>query len=379
MLLFALLVVGQTLAPFREVMDGAMLPDTAVYTFSHSDQLLPVRKVPRGGRVRSLVTSDRKLATLAIPSGGRVYDLYDYLSMNRVAGLLILKDGKVVREDYQLTATANTRWASFSLAKSITSTLIGAAIVDGHIKSLDDRVEQYVPELASGAYAKVTVRQLLQMASGVKWDETYTDPNSDRRKLLEIQLKREPGATLRFMNSLPRAAEAGRVWKYSTGETFVIGALLERATKRPLAQYLSEKLWSRLGVEQDAAWWTETQDGLGFGGSGVSATLRDYGRFGQFVLEGGKGVVPAGWFEEASRRQVLGGKPVEYGYLWWTIPSTDPIHTGAFRATGIFGQFIYVNPAERLVVVVLSARPKPVGINPVVDNEFFGAVAKALK
>ncbi|MCX6610088.1 MAG: serine hydrolase, partial [Acidobacteria bacterium] len=202
MLLFALLVVGQTLAPFREVMDGAMLPDTAVYTFSHSDQLLPVRKVPRGGRVRSLVTSDRKLATLAIPSGGRVYDLYDYLSMNRVAGLLILKDGKVVREDYQLTATANTRWASFSLAKSITSTLIGAAIVDGHIKSLDDRVEQYVPELASGAYAKVTVRQLLQMASGVKWDETYTDPNSDRRKLLEIQLKREPGATLRFMNSL---------------------------------------------------------------------------------------------------------------------------------------------------------------------------------
>ena len=379
MLLFALLFFGQTIAPFREVMDGAMLPDTAVYTFSHSDQLLPSRKVLRGGNVRPLLASDRQLKTLVIPSGGRTYDLYDYLSMNRVAGLLILKDGKVVREDYQLSTTPATQWASFSIAKSITSTLVGAAIADGHIKSLDDRVEQYVPELATGAYAKVTVRQLLQMASGVKWDETYTDPKSDRRKLLEIQLKGAPGSTLRFMNSLPRAAEAGTLWKYSTGETFVIGALLEKAIRRPLAQYLSEKLWSRLGMEQDAAWWTESQNGLGLGGSGVSATLRDYGRFGQFVLEGGKGVVPAGWFEEASRRQVLGGKPVDYGYLWWTIPSTDPIHAGAFRAVGIFGQFIYVNQAERLVIVVLSARPKPVGINPVVDNEFFGAVAKALK
>ncbi len=379
MLLVALLFFGQTIATYRELMDGAMLPDTAVYTFSHSDQLWPVREVMRGGRVQPLVASDRQLTTLAIPSGGRVYDLYDYLSMNRVAGLLILKDGKVVREDYQLTATAATRWASFSLAKSMASTLIGAALVDGHIKSLDDRVEQYVPELATGTYAKVTVRQLLQMASGVKWDETYTDPKSDRRQLLDIQLKGEPGATLQFMNSLPRATEAGTVWKYSTGETFVLGALLERATKRPLAQYLSEKLWSRLGMEQDATWWTETQNGMGFGGTGVSATLRDYGRFGQFVLEGGKGVVPAGWFEEASRRQMLGGKPVEYGYLWWTIPSTDPIHTGAFRAVGIFGQSIYVNPAERLVIVVLSARPKPVGINPVVDIEFFGAVATALK
>ncbi len=377
-------VAAQQLAGARQVFDGTMLPGVEVATFSHSDTLFPINVVPRGGPVRGLDRSQQTLSNVYFKADGQDFDLFDYLADDRVAGLLILKNGKVVREDYELGIGPDTRWISFSMAKSISSVLVGAAIKQGLIASIDDPVIKYVPALKGGVYDAVTVRNLLQMASGVKWDETYTDPRSDRRKLLEIQLKGKPGTIVEFMKNLPRAAAPGSLWNYSTGESFLVGALIEGATHKPLATYLSETLWSQLGMEQDATWWLESPGGMGLAGSGLGATMRDFGRFGEFVLEDGairgERVVPEGWFQESGKPHEFSGKSVDYGYLWWPIPKSDPIHEGAFQAVGIFGQHIYINPQEKLVIVVLSARPKPDSARNVVpDTAFFAAVAHALK
>lgn len=367
----------------RQMCDGAMRPDLEVTTFEHSDMMFPSRIVPRGRIVRSLPIADGPLKNVHFEAGGKQYDLFDYLALNRVAGLLVLKDGRVALEDYELGAGPQTRWASFSMAKSVASTLVGAALEDGLIASLDDQLTTYVPAFKGSAYDGVTVRNVLQMASGVKWDEAYTDPHSDARKILDEQLLQKPGTVVRYMSALPRAGAPGSIWNYSTGETYVVGALLEGATHRSLATYLSDKIWSRLGMEQDATWWLDAPDGMGLAGTGLGATLRDYGRFGLLVQQDGvidgRRIVPRGWFEEAGSPKVIDGKPINYGYLWWPLPKGDSVHQSAFQAMGIFGQHLYINPKERLVIVELSARPKPTGSTVVDDIAFFGAVAKALQ
>jgi CubicO group peptidase (beta-lactamase class C family) len=384
---FALLPLSHAfaagIAGLQQMYDGAMLPDVAVVTLSHTEQLLPVRIAHRGGPPRPIPKHTRLLTGIRFDDHGSSVDLYDYLSANRVAGLLVIKDGKIALEDYELGIRPDTRWASFSMAKSVASTLVGAALLDGSISSLDDQVGRYVPALRGGAYADVSIRQVLTMSSGVRWNETYTDPSSDRRKVLQLQLSGKPGDVLRYMNSLSRAAIPGSVWNYSTGETFVLGAVIEGATHRPLTDYLTEKIWSKAGMEQDATWWADGPKGMVWGGTGMSATLRDYGRFGLIAAEdgrlSGRSIVPNGWFNEAGMPHKIGGKTVDYGYMWWIPPQSDPMHVGAFEAVGIFGQYLYVNPRERLVIVVLSARAKPVGnTQHELDNKFFSAVATAL-
>ncbi|HXC44020.1 MAG TPA: serine hydrolase [Candidatus Dormibacteraeota bacterium] len=286
-------------------------------------------------------------------------------------------------ERYELGNNESTHWMSMSMVKSISSTLVGVAIHDGYIKSIDDPITKYLPTLAGSAYDGVSVRNLLQMASGVKWDETYTNPSSDRRHMLEAQLAGKPGSILELMRTLPRVDKPGTIWNYNTGETFVVGELIHAAVKRPVAQYLSERIWSRFGMESDATWWLEAPDGQEIGGSGLSATLRDYGRFGLFFMNGGmvgeEKLLPENWISEATSSKIIGSKKVDYGYMWWVADAgANPIHRGAFYASGIFGQSIYINPHESVVVVVWSARPKPTGSDTINDEDFFAAVVKAL-
>jgi CubicO group peptidase (beta-lactamase class C family) len=385
-ILVALMSTGHAraadIAGLQQMYDGSMLPDDAVATFSHTERLLPVRIAHRGGSARPLARRAKPFPEIRFQDHGRSFDLYDYLATNRVAGLLVLKDGEIAREDYQLGVGPNTQWASFSMAKSVASTLVGAAQVDGLIASLDDPVVRYVPALQGGAYEGVSIRQVLTMSSGVGWNETYTDPKSDRRKVLDLQIGGKPGDVLRYMSSLSRAGAPGSIWNYNTGETFVLGAVIEGATHRSLTDYLAEKIWSQAGMEHDATWWVESRNGMVWAGSGIGATLRDYGRFGLIAAEkgrlNGRMIVPDGWFDEAGAPHTIGEKTVDYGYMWWIPPQSDPVHLGAFEAVGIFGQYMYVNPRERLVIVVLSARSKPEPQFELDDDAFFSAVATAL-
>ena len=367
----------------RDVYDGTLFPDIQVNTFRNIDRLFPVRTVERGNAVYPLPAGPT-LNNFKFASNGKNYDLYDYVSLNRVGGLLAIKDGHVALERYELGNTEKTRWMSMSVIKSFTASLAGAAIQQGYIKSLDDPVTAYLPQLKASAYEGVTVRNLLQMASGVKWDETYTDPASDRRHMLEAQISQRPGAILELMAKLPRAAAPGTRWNYSTGETHVAGALVRAAVGRPLADYLSDRIWARFGMEADATWWLESPDGLEVGGSGLSATLRDYGRLGLFLLNGGKAggeqILPDGWVQEAGSPKQVGGRTVDYGYMLWPIPNSGgTTNEGAFQARGIFGQHIYVNPRENVVIVVWSAQPKPTGTATISDDDFFAAASRALR
>jgi CubicO group peptidase (beta-lactamase class C family) len=367
-----------------QVYDGTLTSDIQVNTFRNIDRLFPVRVVKHGPNVLALPAAAKPITQIEFTSGGKTYDLIDYMALNRVTALLMLKDGKIAYEDYEMGNTEKTRWMSMSMVKSITSSLIGAAIQDGYIKSIDDPVTKYVAKLRGSAYDGVSIRYLLQMASGVKWDETYTNPASDRRRMLDAQIAQRPGAILDLMAKLPRAGAPGTIWNYSTGETFVAGAVVRSAVGRPLAQYLSERIWTKAGMESDATWWLESPDGLEIGGSGLSATLRDYGRFGLFLMNGGvaggEKILPDGWVRDAGSSKRIGGKVVDYGYMIWPFSaSPGSTNQGAFQALGIYGQHIYVNPRERVVIVVWSALPKPTGKEVIADEDFFAAATAALR
>lgn len=266
----------------------------------------------------------------------------------RLAGLVVIQDGKVRLERYGLDFDAKGRWTSFSVAKSFTSTLVGAAIKDGAIHSLDDKVSQYVPGLRGSAYDDVSVRQLLTMSSGVRWNEDYEDPNSDVAAFNRAKPEAGMDATVSYMRKLPRAHAPGAVWHYNTGETNLIGVLVSSAVKKPLAQYLQEKIWQPAGMEAEATWLLG-KSGHEIGGCCLQAATRDFARMGLFVLDNGvaqgRQIVPADWFAQATRKQKDIGRPGRgYGFQWWTYDD------GSVAAQGIFGQGIFIDPKRRLVI-----------------------------
>jgi len=375
---------SEPIGTVREIYDGVLSPDMAVTTFRNIDRLFPSRRIPASTRPRPLPVAATPLGPVSIQDEGARYGLDEFMDLNRVSGLLVLQHGQIKLERYRYGNTERTRWMSMSVAKSITSTLIGAALEEGYILDLDDPVTGYVPALSGSAYDGVSIRDVLMMSSGVRWRETYTDRTSDRRRLLEAQIAQRPGGAIAVMRSLQKAAEPGTVNVYSTGETQIAGEVLYRALGGPLSRYLHDKIWEPYGMEADATWWLESPNGVEIGGSGFNAVLRDYGRLGQFILDGGvidgERVLPQGWVREAGSPKVLkGGTPLDYGYLWWPTTSDAGRRDRSFAAEGIHGQFVYVNPAVDVVVVILSARPRPTGGEVVSDWAFFDAVADALR
>ncbi|RJF93069.1 serine hydrolase domain-containing protein [Sphingomonas cavernae] len=279
-----------------------------------------------------------------------------HMTAHNVAGLLVLQDSKIRLERYARGYSAQGRYTSFSVAKSLTSTLVGAAITDGYIKSVDDPLTRYIPELAGSAYEGVSVKQLLTMTSGVRWNEDYTDPASDVASMYRDPPQPGVDQTIAYLKKLPREAEPGSKWVYKTGETNLIGVLVTKATGKTLAEYAGEKIWEPFSMERDLFWMVDA-GGQDIGGCCLSASLHDYARIGQFVLNdgviNGKRIVPEGWFAAATSTQAQTGRPgTGYGYQWWT--NAD----GTFQAQGIFGQMIYIDRARRLVIVLSGAWPK---------------------
>ncbi|HOB12898.1 MAG TPA: serine hydrolase [Novosphingobium sp.] len=287
---------------------------------------------------------------LALPEGRplAIPGIEAYMAGQRTAGLVIIQDGKVRFERYGLGFDSQGRWTSFSVAKSFTSTLVGAAIQDGYIKSLDDKVSQYIPGLRGSAYDDVSIRQLLTMSSGVAWNEDYEDPNADVAKFNNAKPEDGLDATVSYMRHLPRAHPPGEVWHYNTGETNLIGVLVSSATNKPLSQYLQEKVWQPAGMEAPATWLLGAT-GHEIAGCCLQAATRDFARFGLFVLANGKAgdkqIVPADWFAMATRKQKDIGRPGKgYGFQWWTYDD------GSVAAQGIFGQGIFIDPKRELVI-----------------------------
>ena len=289
---------------------------------------------------------------MPLPSGAPLklsIDVDAYMAGQHSAALVVVHEGKVRLERYGLGFDAGGRWTSFSVAKSVTSTLVGAAIRDGYIKSMDDKVSDYIPQMKGSAYDDVNIRQLLTMTSGVKWNEDYADPNSDVARFNNHKPEEGVDALVSYMRRLPRAVPPGTRWLYSTGETNLVGILLGEATKKPLATYLSEKIWAPAGMEQQATWLLN-RTGKEISGCCIQAATRDIARFGLFIMNGarvnGQSIVPDDWLAEATTSRTDIGRPGRgYGYLWWTYAD------GTFAARGIFGQGIFIDPKRKLVIV----------------------------
>jgi len=314
-------------------------------------ELLPSverREMRHGDRVRAL----GKGPTLALkdPASGKRFDLAGFMADQRGVALMVVVDGKVRLEKYGEDFSADDRWTSFSVAKSVTSTLLGAAIRDGYIKSVQQPVTEIIPAFKGTAYDGVTIEQILTMTSGVKWNEDYADPQSDVARFDKVVPVPGEEAIVTYMRKLPREAKPGTKWVYKTGETNLIGAIVARATGKPLATYLEEKIWRPYGMAQDGFWLLDTT-GHEIGGCCISASIGDFARFGQFVLDGGvaggKQVLPEGWIGKATTRQAEIGQPGRgYGYQWWTYED------GSYTARGLFGQNIFVDPSRRLVIAM---------------------------
>src|ERR1700749_411113 len=323
--------------------------------YKNIEKIFPTRTIKRGATVAEL-PRDAKPFDVSYDYKGAHYDTAAFMKANNSSGLIVIHHGKVLLERYGLGRTEHDRWTSFSVGKSVTSTLVGAAIKDGYIKSLAAPVTDYLPELKHTAYDSVTVGDLITMRSGVKWNEDYTDPKSDvNRFALSPARKDGMDPVVGYMAKLPRAHKPGTTFHYDTGETELTGILVSRAVKKHLADYFSEKIWWKIAVEQDAGWMLDTA-GYEHGGCCISMALRDYARFGLFFMHGGmvdgKSVLPDGWVKDASSKHVQSDEgDLGYGYFWWIHPD------GTYEAEGIFGQTIFIDAKDDLLIVTNSAWP----------------------
>ena len=321
--------------------------DGQIIRFRNWASIAPTREIRKGNFTLELPRSELDFSDFQYQADDQSHTLDDFILHNHVGGLLVIKDGEIKLERYGLGNDEQTLWVSFSMAKSVTSMLLGAAIQDGYIASVHDPVTDYLPRLQGSSYDRATLRNVLQMASGVEWNEDYADPRSD--------VATYPGnsvlALFRFLGQKSQAAAPGELFNYNTGETDLVGAIVRSAIGNNLATYLEHKIWQPFGMEFAANWATHGPGGGERGGCCINATLRDYGRLGLFALSGGMlpdgtRVLPEGWMKESTTPSKGSDS---YGYLWWLEGN------GVYRASGIFGQGIYINPQTNLVIAVLSA------------------------
>ncbi len=380
--LLAIAVAAQADAPTIDPADDAAYfgdpqkelfwtPEQQVSGYRNMEKLGPARKVVAGNTPYPLPCDPVDLGKVEIVTDDVTMTLDEYVARQNVAGLIVVKDSRIVYERYELGNTVESRWISYSVAKSVTSLLVGAAIKDGYIKSVDEPVSDYLPRLRNSSYDESTIRNLLQMSSGVQWNEDYADPESD--------INTVPWHTLsvyEYLRQKPRESAPGETFNYNTAETNLVGTLLRSAVGNNLSTYLSEKIWEPFGMQYDAYWMLSEPGGGEFGGSSLNATLRDYARIGLFALQGGKlrngdAVLPDDWMQES----ISPSKGyAEYGYLWWLRGA------GAYAAAGIFGQGIYINPDENLVIAVNSARANAsVESDWVLQNALYEALANAVR
>lgn len=335
-------------------------PDVIDENFRSLYKIYPSVRVPHTADVSVLPVAERTLPQ-TYSYKGETRNLSDFLKRTDTTGFIVLKDGAIVHEEYERGNSENTQSIAMSLSKSFVSFLIGTAVADGKI-DLNETVDHYVPVLKEGGYKGIKVKNVLQMSSGIGFNEDYGDLNSDIvRYIIQILT----GSVVDFTAHLKNARQQGTVSEYVSADTQVLALVLEGATGVPIQSYFQDRLWSKLGVEADAYWLADSKGEVVAAG-GLNAVLRDYARFGLLYMNEGRNyrgqqIVPAQWVRDSvtpdepylmpGRAMPSGNAAYGYGYQWW-IPSEPQ---GDFVGVGIYGQFIYVNPVKNVVIVKTSA------------------------
>ncbi|MGB5325484.1 MAG: serine hydrolase [Pseudomonadales bacterium] len=365
-------------------------PDRIVANFLHMEDHVEVHRVAPSSKP---VLLQRSAATVMIPetflSHGTSINTQAFLQQTGSTGMMILRGGAIAYQQYWQGMRPDSTHISYSVAKSFTSALIGIAIADGLIGSVDDPVTKYLPALANSGYANTTLADCLQMSSGTSFDENYAVADSDifrYQKYFALG-----GSTAEFIGELLSERESGTYNKYNSMDAQVAGMVLRAALgERTVADYMQEKLWEPIGASHEAQWLIDSDD-MELTLGGLNATLSDYARFGQLFLQRGNWrgvqVIPASWIALSTtphaphllpgRDNPKSNKPYGYSYLWWT-----PIERFGddFFASGIYNQFIYINPAKQMVIAKTSAnadfRNDPEGYKEKYID-LFQAIAKA--
>lgn len=325
-------------------------------TFRSMDQIFTTRVVPRSGPVWPLPKAERTL-DFKYEYQGRQYSPEEFLDRTYTNALLVIKDGRIVYENYRNQTSADTRFIAWSATKSIIGLLIGSAIHEGRIRSVDDQVTEYLPELKGGGYDGATIRHVLQMRSGVDYEERYDFGNPGvAARNHELALVQNLVRFADAARTIPRAHPPGTHFQYKTLDTAVLGWLLERVSGGSnLSAYAAQRLWEPLGAEHDGFFIMDGPPGVGreFSGAGFNASLRDLARLGLMMLNegrvGDRQVIPAEWVRESTQSA---DATAVYGYQWWLVPGSK-----AFQAVGLQGQFVYVDPQTRTVIAKVSYFP----------------------
>jgi len=284
--------------------------------------------------------------------------LDDYLDRHPVTGLLIAKDNTILVERYQYGRTDTDRLTSFSMAKSIVGLLIGIALKEGAIRSLDDPAETYVPGLKDSEYGRTPIKALLLMSSGVAFSEEYSNPSSDIYTLARLTLAQDPAGSLAAVKRFnTRRAAPGVRFSYSSAESLVLGLVLAAATKRTVSDYAAEKLWQPLGAEADATWIIDAT-GQEITYAYVNAVLRDWARLGLMLANGGswfgKTIISEDWLAASAANAIPAAFLVKYGYQIWYSEDTT-----RFSLRGLRGQYVLIDPALKLVLVQTALSDEP--------------------
>ncbi len=328
-------------------------------SYRHWDEIYPVRTIPRAAEVSPLEYGTL-IEELTYTRGTQQRTFDEYFERSRATGLIVIKDDEIVFERYALGADENSRFTSMSVAKSIVSTLVGFAIDDGLIESIDDPIDKYVPGLVGSGYEGVPIKAVLQMSSGISFTEEYTGTTSDSYRMwietVHFRTKRIDD----FVAEMTRTVSPYIHFNYKGVDTSALGWLVSSVTGKNLSDYASEKIWGPLGMEADANWGVDGrgEDATEIAFCCVNATLRDYARFGLFFLHRGEwngaqllsedwvdaATVPDG--DQVEFGKLYPGYPLGYGFQWWTFEDYD----GAYSAIGVYGQFIYVIPEKNMVI-----------------------------
>ena len=358
-------------------------PRSSVDSFSRLDQIFAAATA-RGSAAPSLWRRatrepDIRFSNPASVGGGR-YDIDGYLDRNAVTGLLIAQGDTILTERYQYDRTDRMRLTSFSMAKTVVALLVGLAVQDGLITSLEGPAEQYVPALAGREYGRTSLRALLTMSSGVKFREDYDGIDGAARLSMATFGRQSAGGAAAVTAFNERIAPPGARWYYASAETFVLALVAREAFRRPLTAVLQERIWQPMGAEADATWLID-KSGLEVGYMGFNAVLRDYARLGMLLANsgsaGGRQLVDAQWVSAMSKPAFSPpqtGRPVGYGFQTWTLPGQKP----TFALFGVRGQYIFIEPKQQLVMVNTAVRSDARDAGNASTFALWGALVSAL-
>jgi CubicO group peptidase (beta-lactamase class C family) len=330
--------------------------------FRQLDHFYPVNTVRRIGPVFEFAQNPGHLPA-SYDYQGTTSNLVEFLELSQTTGLVVLRNEDLLLERYWHGYSKESLAVSFSVAKSFTSALVGISLAEGLFESVDDAVTEYVLDLNGSGYEGVPIKHILQMCSGIRFVEEYDQEDND---VMVMRRQIEEGKSIKaYAATLEAEHPSGQVYNYASVDTQVLGMLLENITGMSPSDYLQEKIWSVLGMESDAVWVTD-EYGTVLTYSLFNVTLRDYAKFGLLYLNGGlwngTRVISEDWIDASVTPEkdflklkdfYSEGWDIGYGYQWWVPDGTE----GEFTAIGIYGQYIYVNPAREVVIVKTSADP----------------------